>query len=186
MDMTAFSHGQTQSKLWLCDQLEQHVSKSSHALIMGSWYNVLGFLLLARNSGKYNLITGMDKDQEAIDIANRINDGWMLCDDKKVRNVCQDVHNLTSSNFLIYDLIINTSVEHMSPSWYENVASDQLVCLQSSNMVTADPNWNIIDPNPTMAEFKSKYPMSQILFEGEKLFDYGHLVYTRYMLIGRK
>ena len=52
-------------------------------------------------------------------------------------------------------------------------------------MVTDDPGWDITNPNPTMDDFKKKYPLSQILFEGEKVFDYGHLRYSRYMLIGR-
>jgi hypothetical protein len=73
----------------------------------------------------------------------------------------------------------------MSKDWYNKVTPNQLICIQSSDMVTDDPGWNITNPNESMAEFKSKYPMSQILFEGEKLFDYGHLVYNRLMLIGR-
>jgi len=36
-----------------------------------------------------------------------------------------------------------------------------------------------------MEDFKNKYPLGQILFEGEKVFDYGHLSYSRYMLIGK-
>lgn len=186
MDMTAFSHGQLQSKLWLCDELEPHISKLANPLIIGSWYNVLGFLLLARHPEKYNLITGIDKNQDAIDIADQINNGWMIGDDKKVRNICKDIDNLDSSRFQIYDVVINTSCEHMSVDWYNKTSTDQLLCLQTCNLVTTDPNWNIINPSPTMNDFKSKYPMSQILFEGMKVFDYGHLVYTRYMLIGRK
>jgi len=186
MDMTAFSHGQTQSKLWLCEQLEPHLPKISQVIILGSWYNVLGYMLTCRNPKKYNLILGVDKNPEYIEIADKINNGWMIGDDIKIRNTCRDVETLGSDYLAGYNVVINTSVEHMNPSWYEKISSDQLVCLQSSNMVTADPNWNIVDPNPTMGEFKSKYPMSQILFEGEKVFDYGHLVYTRYMIIGRK
>jgi hypothetical protein len=53
-------------------------------------------------------------------------------------------------------------------------------------MVTDDPSWNITNSNPSMKQFKAKYPMSKILFEGEKVFDYGHLVYSRYMIIGTK
>jgi len=186
MDMTAFSHGQLQSKLWLCEQLEPHLPDKSHALIMGSWYNVLGFLLLARKQDKFSLITGIDKKEESIEIADKINNGWMISDNKKIRNICKDVETLTSNRFQIYDLIINTSCEHMDVSWYNKIESGQLLCLQTCNLVTDDPNWNITNPSPTMDEFKSKYPMSQILFEGEKVFDYGHLNYTRYMLIGRK
>lgn len=186
MDMTAFSHGQAQSKLWLCEQLEPLVPENTQALILGSWYNLLGFMLLSRHPEKYISITGIDKNPEAIDIADKLNNGWMIANDKKIKNICNDVNSLNSTDFSPYNLIINTSCEHMNVDWYDRIVSDQLLCLQTCNLVTSDPNWNIINPSPTMNDFKSKYPMSQILFEGMKVFDYGHLVYTRYMLIGRK
>lgn len=181
-DFNAFSHGQIQSKVWLCENLEPNLPPYSQVAIMGSWYNTLGLIMLARNEKKYNLIMGVDKDQESVDVANKITDAWSVGMDYKVRNMCADVEKY---DFRSYNVIINTSCEHMSPTWFSKVQPYQIVCLQSSDMVTDDPGWNISNPNPTLGEFKGKYPMSQILFEGEKLFDYGHLVYKRFMIIGK-
>lgn len=183
IDFTAFSHGQIQSKLWLCENLEPLLPPAySQVAIIGSWYNVLGFMLLTRNQERYNLIMGIDKRDESVTVANKITDGWSVGMDFKARNTCDDIKDC---NLNSYNVVINTSCEHMNNDWFEKVNPYQLLCLQTSNMVTDDPNWNIVNPNPTMDDFKKKYPLSQILFEGEKTFDYGHLRYSRYMVIGK-
>lgn len=181
-DYNAFSHGQIQSKVWLCENLEPYLPPYAQVAIIGSWYNTLGFIMLARNEKKYQMIMGIDKDQESVNTANHIVNAWMIGTDFKARNSCSDIE---STDLRLYNVIVNTSCEHMSNEWYQKITPYQLVCIQSSDMVTDDPGWNITNPNPTMEEFKKKYPMSEILFEGEKLFNYGHLVYNRFMLIGR-
>jgi hypothetical protein len=181
-DYNAFSHGQIQSKIWLCENLEPHLPPYAQVAIIGSWYNTLGFIMLARDEKKYNMIMGVDKDQSSIDVANKLTDGWALGMDFKARNTCSEIEKY---DFRSYNVVVNTSCEHMSTDWFTKVNPYQLVCIQSSDMVTDDPGWNITNSNSSLEEFKKKYPMSQILFEGEKLFDYGHLVYNRLMLIGR-
>jgi hypothetical protein len=184
-DYNAFSHGQIQSKIWLCENLEPHLPSPAQVLIIGSWYNLLGFMMLSRQQEKYNLILGVDPDSEAVEIANKINNGYMIGADNKLRNTCREIESFNHNELGYHNVLINTSCEHMDNKWYNNVNPYQLVCLQTSNMVTDDPTWNITHPNPTMDDFKQKYPMSQILFQGEKEFDYGHLRYSRYMLIGK-
>ena len=184
MDFSAFSHGQIQSKLWLCEEIEPYLPEHASVAILGSWCNVLGFMMLTRNRSKYNLIIGVDQDKDSIEISNRIINGWAIGDEVIAKNECCDVNQFNTNSF---DVVINTSVEHInSTKWFENIKDNTTVCLQTSNMVTDDPNWNIVSANPNMETFKSKYPISQILFAGEKVFDYGHLKYSRYMLIGRK
>lgn len=186
MDFSTFSHGQIHSKLWLCEQLEPHLPDASRVVILGSWYNTLGFLLLARNASKFELITGIDYEDKNISMSNKLLDAWLIGEDVKVKNIWKSVNRLTDKDLEIYHVVINTSCEHMEDGWFSEVNPNQLMCLQTSNVVVDDVTWDILNPNPDMETFKSKYPMSQILFEGEKVFDYGHLKYSRYMLIGRK
>lgn len=184
MDYSAFSHGQIQSKLWLCETLEPYLPEQAKVVILGSWYNILGFMMLTRNRAKYNLIMGIDQNKECVQVANHVINGWTIGDDYAARNQCSDVNKFNTNSF---DVVINTSVEHIeNTKWFENIKWNTTVCLQTSNMVTDDPNWNIVNPNPDIETFKLKYPMSQILFAGEKVFDYGHLKYSRYMIIGKK
>jgi len=188
MDYSAFSHGQIHSKLWLCEEIEKFINKPVNAIILGCWYNILGFMMITRNKNLYNYIHGVDYNQDVINVANKICDAWMINDDQKIKNQCYHVSNI---EFYNYDVIINTSVEDIiSMQWYENIWANKIVCLQSNNLtqekVSKYPGWNILNPNPNMETFKNKYPMSEILFEGEKEFDYGDLKYSRYMLIGKK
>jgi hypothetical protein len=188
MDFSAFSHGQIHSKLWLCEEIEKFITKPVNVAILGCWYNILGFMMVTRNKNLYSYIHGVDFNQDAISVANKICDAWMINDDQKIKNQCYHVSNI---EFYNYDIIINTSVEDIiSMQWYENIWSNKIVCLQSNNLtpdkVSKYSGWNIVNPNPDIETFKNKYPMSEILFEGEKEFDYGDLKYSRYMIIGKK
>ena len=116
MNYDAFSHGQTLSKIWLCEQLESHIPKNTRAAILGSWYNVLAFMMLTRKSELYQFILGIDIDSLAIDNADRICDAWRFGCDKKVSNIVQDAGTFDYTEF---NLVVNCSVEHMSSVWFE-------------------------------------------------------------------
>lgn len=184
IDYSAFSHGQIQSKLWLCENLEPFLPPESHVLILGTWYSTLSFMMLSRNQSKYAMITGVDKDEESVEISNKLLNGWTIGDQNKARTVRKDIEK-TNVIGTAYNVVINCSCEHMDSSWFKQLNPYQLVCIQTSNMVTDDPGWNITNSNPTMLDFKKKFILSDVLFEGEKVFDYGHLCYSRYMLIGK-
>lgn len=188
LNLTAFSHGQIQSKLWLCEEIEKYITTSCNVAILGCWYNVLGFMMVTRNKNLYNYIHGIDINPEAVLTANKICDAWMVNDDQKIKNKCYNVNDIKLNN---YDLIINTSCEDISSNlWYQNIEENKVVCLQTNNLtaqqVTNYSDWNILNPNPTMEVFINKYPMKKILFQGRKNFYYGTLNYSRYMLIGIK
>jgi len=184
MDLTSFSHGQIQSKLWLCDLLEPHVPDNSPVVIHGAWYNVLGFMLMTRNPNKYQSITGIDIDPSVRDIANNICQAWMIHPTATMNNVTQD-SNLFNHNG--YTTVINCSVEHMeSTQWFDNIPEGTTVCLQSSNVNDPGEVWKITNPNTTFDMFIEKYPLSKYYFSGKKEIEYTTGGYTRYMIIGLK
>lgn len=184
MDYLAFAHGQTQSKVWLCETLEPLLPKRNTVAILGSWYNLLGFMMLTRKPNSYQSILGIDVDPNVKNIADKLCEGWMMCDTCIVKNITADVNNLFYQG---YNVVINCSVEHMNNNgWFENIMPGTLVCLQSSNIVEADSTWNIINPNRTIEELQNKYPLSHTLFLGEKDITYESWGYKRLMLIGVK
>lgn len=184
MDYTAFSHGQSQSKLWLCEALEPHIPKNATVAILGSWYNILGFMLLTRNRTHYNSITGFDKDTQAIEIGNKICQGFMIGEDTCLRNINQDINTVDYNG---YNVIINCSVEHINNNaWFDLLPNNAIICLQTCNVTVAEEPWLISNPNPTMDVFLKKYPLNNYLFKGEKIINYDYLSYTRYMIIGTK
>ena len=44
----------------------------------------------------------------------------------------------------------------------------------------------ITNPTKTIDDFKTKYPMTEVLFSGSKSFVYPDVSYDRHMIIGRK
>jgi hypothetical protein len=187
MDYSAFSHGQIQSKLWLCENLEKIIPANSNIVILGSWYNILSFLLLVRKPNFYHKITGIEINKNNIEISNKICDAFII-NKKVVFNIEADVNNIDLNQF---DVIICTSTEDIQDDiWFQKIPKNKIVCLQTLNV---DPNtakkyefWNIVNPNYNMEDFIKKYPMNEIQFQGEKEFDYGDLKYNRYMIIGKK
>lgn len=184
MDYSAFSHGQLQSKLWLCEQLEPHVPYYSRVAILGSWYNILGFMLLTRNRRLYNSITGFDIDSNSITIADMICQGFMLGVDTQLRNLNQDINTVDYNG---YDVIINCSVEHISSNdWFASLPNNAIICLQTCNVIDENEPWLITNPNSDFDTFLNKYPLNKYLFKGEKTITYDDWGYSRYMIIGTK
>ena len=183
MDLLSFSHGQTQSKLWLCETIEQYLPKDAVVAIVGCWYNMLGFMLLTRNKSMYQHILGIDIDSEAISVADRLCQGFMLGVDSRIKNTHAnaDTHNLQGHN-----VVINCSVEHMSDDWFNNVDPNALVCIQSSDVSKEEEPWLVTNPCSSLEALKERFQLSEILVEETKHFNYGSSSYNRYMIIGRK
>jgi len=187
MDFSAFSHGQIQSKLWLCETLEPYINKPVNVIILGSWYNILGFLMMVRNRHLYKKIEGADINSDSIQISNKICDAFVIIDSVIINNNC----SVDEVDFSAYDIIISTSTEDIQTNdWYDKIPDNKIICLQSVNLDSTITNkynnWEIVNPNINIETFRKKFPMNQILFQGSKEFDYGELKYTRYMIIGRK
>jgi hypothetical protein len=81
------------------------------------------------------------------------------------------------------DLIINTSAEHMTEDWFHQIRfkeleSDPIVAVQSNNLFDIPEHINCVH---SIDHMKKKFPMREILFEGELQLK----GYKRVMLIGR-
>ena len=81
------------------------------------------------------------------------------------------------------DLIINTSAEHMTEEWYNQIRfreieSNPIVAIQSNNLFEIPDHINCVH---SIDHMKKKFPMKEILFEGELQLK----GYKRVMLIGR-
>jgi hypothetical protein len=184
MNYDAFSHGQIKSKLWLCEQIEPYL-KNETVIILGSWYNVLAFMMLTRCHHKYKKITGIDLDQSCIPIANKLCDAWIVDkSDVKVQNVEGSADNVDYSGV---SLVVNCSAEHFADqSWFGKIPAGMLVCIQSSNMTEPKAPWLITNPSPTLESFISKYTLTTNYMTDTLRIQYDGWGYDRYMIIGIK
>jgi len=175
----AFSSGQIGSKIWLCEELERTGWTSNLTYIYAGWYGITAFLLLSRGKFDVNRIRSLDIDPTCESIADMINENWVW-QDWKFKAFTQDCNNFEGQ---FGDLIINTSTEHFeSMEWFDRIPKGTKVVLQGNNM----PHDDHVVYSSTLADFVNAYPLTSIVYKGEKEFVYPNWSFTRYMIIGTK
>lgn len=187
LNMDAFSDGQMRSKLWLCHELEKILdSEKSHTIwIYGAWYGTLALLLLAREKVNIKKIHLFDIDPEAIKIARKVLDTWLI-NGPTVKIHQTDCMTLDPSHLgeeleSSPDIIINTSCEHFeSEQWLHLIPRGTTLVLQSTDMLHPTH----IQCSKSIDEFKSRVALSEIHFSGTMSFNYPNFEFRRFMLIG--
>lgn len=183
----SFRHGLVSSKLWLCEELEKVLNhnKKYHLHVLASWTNLITFMLLIRNSNFYRLVDAYDSNQSANNIANCITETWIF-DEPKVYTHLADISELDYQSHPEDRIYINCSVEHLeSRVWFDKIKKDSIIAIQSTNVGEVSEPWFIKDPVTSIEELSNRYKMN-LLFSGEKIVNYGHMNYKRFMLIGIK
>lgn len=186
LNRDAFTSGQILSKLWLAETLEdvivsQNITDPLRILILGGWYGQLHLILRIRKKLKIDYTTSLDIDQEVEKTAELLNETWVW-QSRKFSAVTADANDFLYSKEN-YNLIINTSVEHIKTRlWFENIPQGTLVVLQSNDMVHDDHYNN----HQSLQEFVNEYKMSEYYYDGVKAFSYPDQMFKRYMIIGRK
>ena len=194
----AFSRSQIKSKVWLIEELAKINNHYNNVVFLAGWYGQLKSIYEKKLT--YRKIRNVEIDKDACNASDyifNIND----LDNYKVKAVCADINNLTLhtngyewdvTNFkentsynekFLPDLIINTSAEHMSEEWFHQIRFKQLesnpiVAIQSNNMFDGEGHINCVH---SIDHMKKKFPMKEILYEGELQLK----GYKRVMLIGR-
>jgi hypothetical protein len=198
----AFSKGQVTSKVWLTETLQKLVNPNvrlENVLIIGGWYGHItkyfadridygmfynvdphefnGFIgreFFNNNSNKYVAVGTTTEQVEVVE-----GQGYKL----PIGNF--DVNNNFKFNINEYrtvmpDLIINTSCENMSDSWFHQAPRGKIIVLQTNNLFDIAPDhFNCVNQ---LSDLDAKYPMAKVLFQGE--LDIG--VGKRFMKIGVK
>lgn len=193
MNRDAWSHGQITSKIWLCEKLERLTMeryKEYKIWIYGGWYGMTAFLLFSRGKMEIDTIRSFDIEPQCEKIADIINNNWEI-DEWRFKAYTQDVNNnMFGADKLANrhpnpDIIINTSCEHMMENkWFDQIPSGKIVALQSTDQEhDSEEEHNLTYSLDSMID---KYPLSDILFKGEKEFEYPDKKFKRYMIIGIK
>ena len=194
----AFSRSQVKSKIWLISELFKIQEYFPNILIMAGWFGQLKAFYDDRMS--YNKLRLLDINRDACIVSDYFFNLSNL-EDYKVKSVCADINNLTLhkngyelllENFkegttvkekFLPDLIINTSAEHMTEEWYNQIRfkgleSQPVIAIQSNNLFNVPEHINSVYSSQHLLK---KYPMSEVLYEGELQLK----GYKRIMIIGR-
>ena len=199
----ALSRSQVKSKIWLIEELENVRQKLDNpvyknVLIMAGWFGQLKNIYDKKLTYRKMRIAELDKSAcETSDYIFNLSE----LENYKVKSVNVNINELTlhkngyewdvvnfrentkySEKFLP-DLIINTSAEHMTEEWYNQIRfkdleSNPIVAIQSNNLFDIPEHINCVH---SVDHMKKKFPMKEILFEGELQLK----GYKRVMLIGR-
>lgn len=194
LDFDCFSKGQLESKEWLVQIMKDLQIDFGTVYILCGWYGLLSSMMFLNNL-KLDKIRSFDIDDNCCKIADQINkthlsDGW------KFKAVKEDIFKIkfdshtwqmwsNANNRMCYPItdipntIINTSCEHTSPDWFDNIPDGKLVILQSNDFLEGDGHVNCMTD---LDEFKETFPLAATYYNGQLNLP----EYKRFMLIGIK
>jgi hypothetical protein len=148
----------------------------------GGWYSTVAFLMFQRFGIKkfYNI----DLDPLAIELANSFNGIFGDKFEAFVGDVNQLEYQHTTCIFpngvaITPTVVINTSCEHMTDSWFYDLPDGQFVVLQTNNYFENNQHINCV---PSVDAALEKYRFSEVFYSGE----IETMLYNRYMIIGIK
>lgn len=194
----AFSRSQIRSKIWLVEELARIQSHWTKVAVFAGWYGQLAQIFEQQLTLDKMRVIELDKAAcAASDYIFNIKN----LTDYQIKAVAADINTLTLhkngyewpvENFrdgssyrekFLPRLIINTSAEHMTEEWFhqlrfKQIDSDPIVAIQSNNLFDLDEHINCVH---SVDHMKKKFPMREILYEGELQLK----GYKRVMLIGR-
>jgi len=194
----ALSRSQIKSKIWLIEELAKIDTNYDNVMVMAGWFGQLKILYDKRLT--YAKMRIVELDKTACETSDYIFNLTNL-ENYKVKSVNADINNLTlHKNGYEWDvenfkedtrygekfspnLIINTSAEHMKEDWFfqikfKELESNPIVAIQSNNLFEIPDHINCVH---SVDHMKKKFPMKEILYEGELQLK----GYKRVMLIGR-
>jgi len=188
----SLSPNQISSKKWLTDELIKHLPNNiSHKIeIVGSWY---GFPLLQyiHDAINFEKIECWDIDKEARLICKKYIEIFKY-DNIFVYNKNYWEHERTASEAT---LLINTSSEHMSSSFYQTKGKygkfyhkNPLVVIQSNNMNHIEGHINCVNDEE---ELIIKHGIKDVLYAGnQNIVEWNGIEiietkYKRFMIIGK-
>jgi hypothetical protein len=175
----AISKGQLASKVWALKSLWSQIDrKDAKIAVCGGWYGTLPALALD-NDAYFPLrpnFYSIDIDPDCEPVAKKLN----------ARSIARGAFTAITANmyehdYSAYDVIINTSCEHIDniENWLTLIPARTQVLLQNNNFFDHMEHVNCV---ASLDEFIAKAPLSKISYAGEMVLP----LYTRYMVIGTK
>jgi hypothetical protein len=168
---------QLQSKLWIATELEKLNLYYKKVALIGGWFAQYITPILIDNLN-VDVVHNYDIDKDAQLISYKFNRRY------KEQNKYQAFSKNVFINSLRehYDMIINTSCEHMyhMKKFKElNLALNPIYILQSTNDTKYDDHINCVNSAEELIE---QADLKEIYFSGSKVLDNGM---TRFMVIGK-
>ena len=191
----ASTTSQLESKFWLTEELSNVNESPKSAVLLGGWFaHVITSLLLDYTS--VEKVTNFEIDEDAHFISYKFNRRYKKKEeygDAQYRSIRRNVlfESLKGVETFTgdgkdpdqFDLVINTSCEHMFHMWKFRELNPQLLgklfVLQSTNAREFEDHINCVDSEDELVD---QSMLGDILYKGSKVLDNG---LTRFMVIGK-
>ena len=173
----SFTRDLIASKVWLLTELARVAPTVGTIYVLGSWYGNLGVLLALDPIVQYKKLINVETDQHFLQASRRILDHMGI---DRAQYMLTDANKLDYRQLGSDGVVVNTSLNDMSgDTWFEHIPGGTLVAMQGRDHVSdraTDSTQDIVD----------RFPLSEVLYEGELKLADPETEYTRYMVIGVK
>lgn len=173
----SFTHDLTKSKVWLIEELAKINERVGTVYILGSWFGNLALYMKLHPAVKTERIINVETDPKFLKQSKRMLD--------HIGAACVD-HMQADANDIDYrklgdnGVVVNTSLTDMpGREWFDNIPKGTLVALQARDH---DPGQQF----HSTQDILDKFPMREVLYQGELDLQDPETDYTRFMVIGRK
>ena len=173
----SFTHDLIKSKVWLITELARIAPRVGTIYVLGSWYGNLGVLLALDPVIKYKKLINVETDKKFLQASERIHDRLGM---GNTEYMLKDANDLDYSQLGRNGVVINTSLTDMQgQAWFDNIPEGTLVVMQSRDHDPGDAAYSTQD-------IIDRFPLSEIIYDGELKLQDPETAYTRYMVIGIK
>ena len=173
----SFTHDLIKSKVWLLSELARIAPKVGTVYVLGSWYGNLGVLLALDPMIQYKQLINVETDQKFLQTSKRIHDRLGI---GNAEYMLKDANDLDYRQLGPGGVVINTSLTDMpGQAWFDCIPAGTLVVMQSRDN---DPG----NAAHSTQDIIDRFPLSEIIYDGELKLQDPETEYTRYMVIGVK
>ena len=173
----SFTRDLIASKVWLLQELAHIQQHYTTMYILGSWYGNLALYMTLQPTIDVDTIINVETNLEMLDTSQDILDRVGATN---VKYMLKDANKLNYQQLGDEGIVVNTSLTEMpEQDWFEHIPAGTLVALQARDQ---DPG---VEYHSTR-DIQSRYPLSQVIYQGSMQLKDPETKYTRYMVIGIK
>ena len=182
--LDSMNRSQLESKLWIIQELIKLEIKPKRVAILAGWYSQYIIPLLIEHGVEF--IYNFEIDRDAKDISYKFNKRYK--DQEKYECHITDIMfkeiEGKEKNHGAFDVLINTSCEHMFPmrrfrELNKKLSGNPIYVLQSTNEDKYEDHINCVSGPEELAE---QAELTNVVYSGTKVLDNGM---NRFMVIGR-
>ena len=173
----SFTHDLTKSKVWLIQELAKITERVETAYILGAWFGNLSLYMKLMPAVKASKIINVETNPKFLKQSQKMLDHIGAA---AVEHMQQDANDIDYRQLGDNGVVINTSLTDMpGRAWFDNIPTGTLVVLQARDH---DPGHQF----HSTQDILDKFPMSEVLYQGQLELQDPETKYTRYMVIGIK